>query len=123
MDRRQTLFEAFAGIRRALLENDADALGKLVAHDYRGFDPTGAQHDRDMLLQSYGPGGVQLTEYETSEVTARVIGDVGLVMGIGAIGGRFDGQQFSHHLRFLDVYIHRDSWLLSVPQVSELMRK
>ncbi|MCJ7630285.1 MAG: nuclear transport factor 2 family protein [Longimicrobiales bacterium] len=120
MDRNQTLLEAFAGIRRALLENDADALRKLVAHDYCGFDPTGAKHDRHMLLQSYGPGGVQLTEYETSEITARVIGDVGLVMGVGAIRGSFDGQQFAHKLRFLDVYVHSASWLLSVSHVSEL---
>ena len=120
MDRNQTLLEAFAGIRRALLENDADALGELVAHDYCGFDPTGAKHDRKILLQSYGPGGVHLNDYETGEVTTRIIGDVGLVMGVGSLRGNYGGQQFVHHLRFLDVYVHCGSWRLSVSHVTEI---
>jgi ketosteroid isomerase-like protein len=120
MDRSETLLVAFAGIRSALLDNDADALRNLVADDYCGFDPTGAKHDRHMLLQSYAPGGVQLTEYEASEVTARVIGDVGLVMGVGSLRGSLDGHHFAHNVRFLDVYVYCDSWLLTVSQVTEL---
>ena len=120
METSESLLEAFAGIRAALLDNNVDALSGMVADEYCGFDPTGAGHDRQLLLQAYGPGGVQLTEYETSEVTARVIGEVGLVMGIGSLRGSFDSQPFEHYLRFLDVYVHRGSWLLSVSQVTEL---
>ena len=120
MNRSQTLLEAFAGLRGALLDNNVDTLGELVADDYCGFDPNGAKHDRHMLLQAYGPGGVQLTDYETDEVTTRVIGDVGLVMGVGSLRGSYGGQQFVHRLRFPDVYVHCGSWRLSVCHVAEL---
>ncbi len=74
-----------------------------------------------MLLEAYGPGGVRLLKYETSDVTARIVGDVGLVMGLGALAGRYGDQTFQHDLRFLDVYVHRGSaWLLLVSQVTEL---
>ncbi len=74
-----------------------------------------------MLLQAYGPGGVQLLKYETTDVTTRIVGNVGLVMGLGALQGRYGDQTFRHNLRFLDVYVRRGSaWLLWVSQVTEL---
>jgi hypothetical protein len=42
-------------------------------------------------------------------------------MGVGTLSGRYGERHFAHHMRFLDVYVHRDStWLLSVSQVTEL---
>jgi len=117
----EDLLEASAAIRHALLNNDAEALGRLVADDYCGFDPTGGRQDRAMLLEAYGPGGVRLLEFETRDVTTRIVGDVGLVMGLGTLRGSYGDQTFRHDVRFLDVYVHRGSaWLLWVSQVTEL---
>ena len=120
MESSKTLLEAFVSIREALLNNNVDALGELLAEDYCGFDRTGIEHDRDLMIQAYCPGGVQLDTYEASEITTRIIGDVGLIMGIGSISGTYGGQQFEHDLRFLDVYVRRGSWQLSVSHVIEL---
>jgi len=115
------LVDAFERVRRALLANDATALGHLVAEDYRGFDPSGQRHDRNLLLEAYGPGGVRLETYDTMDVETRVIGDVGLVMGLGSLRGGYGDQVFEHSLRFLDVYVRRDAkWRLYVSQVTEV---
>ena len=117
------LLEAFEGIRQALLSNDVDALTRLLADDYWGVDPSGGTQDRAMMLQAYGPGGVHLHTYETRDVATRIVGDVGLVMGVGILSGRYGEHHFEHNLRFLDVYLHRGStWLLSVSQVTEVRR-
>ena len=117
----EALLEASESIRHALLANDTDSLARLLADDYRGFDPNGGTQDRAMLLGAYGPGGVRLERYETSEVTTRVVGDVGLVMGVGTLGGRYGEHRFDHRVRFLDVFVQRGStWQLSVSQVTEL---
>jgi hypothetical protein len=117
----QDLLEASDRIRRALLDNDADALRQLVADDYSGIGPDGDEHDRAVMLQAYGPGGVRLDNYETRDVTTRIVGDVGLVMGVGTLSGRHGDHRFEHRLRFLDVYVYRGStWLLSVSQVTAL---
>ena len=121
MKNSEDLLEAFKGIRSALLNNDPDALAELVAEDYCGFDPNGRKNDRELMLQAYGPGGVQLETYETSDVTTRIIGDVGLVMGIGTLNGKYGEHEFGHNLRFLDVYVHHGgSWRLLVSQVTEM---
>ena len=115
------ILAAFEGVRSALLSNDSQALTELVAEDYRGFDPHGTEHDRDMMLEAYRPGGVDLDVYETSDVTSQVIGEIGLLMGVGKLSGRYEEHEFSHNLRFLDVYVLRDgSWRLLVSQVTEI---
>lgn len=117
----EDLLEAFARFRQALLTNDTAALDQLVADDYCGSDPNGATHDRAMLFEAYGPDGVQLDTYEATEVSTRVLSDVGLVMGVGTLSGRYGEIHFEHRLRFLDVYVYRDAnWQLSVSQVTEI---
>jgi len=118
---RKMLLTAFEGVRAALLDNDSEALIELVADDYCGFGPNGGRHDRDMMLQAYGPGGVELDTYETRDITSQVIGDVGLLMGVGELSGKYGEDQFKHNLRFLDVFVRRGgSWLLLVSQVTEI---
>jgi ketosteroid isomerase-like protein len=117
----EDLLHTSDAIRRALVRNDVDALLVLIAEDYCGFDPAGNRQDRSVLLQAYAPGGVQLTAFETSDVTTKLVGDVGLVMGLGILNGRYQDHAFAHHLRFLDVYVRRGhAWLLLVSQVAEL---
>jgi hypothetical protein len=56
-------------------------------------------------------------------VATRIVGDVGLVMGLGTLSGTYGEHQFEHELRFLDVYVRRGStWRLSVSQVTEVGR-
>ena len=123
MTRAEDLMRAFEETRQALLRNDAVALNRVLADDYCGVDPSGGTQDRAMMLAAYGPGGVQLHTYETSDVATRIVGDVGLVMGVGTLSGTYGEHQFEHELRFLDVYVRRGStWRLSVSQVTEVGR-
>lgn len=121
MNKTESLLQASENIRQALLNNDPAALVNLISDDYCGIDPNGGEQDRDMMLEAYGPDGVQLETFETSDVTTRVLGDVGLVMGVGVINGSYEEHRFEHNLRFLDVYVHQDSvWRLCVSQVTEI---
>ncbi len=116
-----SLLQASEAIRHALLHNDTASLGQLLSDDYCGFDPSGTRQSRALMLQTYAPGGVQLHAYETSDIATRIVGDVGLVMGLGTLSGQYGDHRFRHSLRFLDVYVRRGStWQLSVSHVTEL---
>lgn len=100
---------------------DSDALEKLIAQDYRGFDPQGQAQNKDMILEAYRPGGVQLHAYDVEELETRIIESVGIIMGKGRILGQYGEYRFEHYVRFVDVYVHRDGhWLLYYSQVTPL---
>jgi len=117
----ERLLPAFESFRKALFDSDVGTLREMIAEDYRGFDPQGRPQDIEMILEAYRPGGVKLDRYDVEDVDARIVGDVGIVTGTGRIEGAFGEHRFGHHVRFLDLYIHRDGrWLLYLSSVTPL---
>ncbi len=116
------LSQTFHRLQEALLHSDVNSLRDLIADEYRGFDPRGQLQDKEMTLESYGPGGVRLQRYDVEESETRIIGEVGIICGKGIIQGFFGECEFWHKLRFLDLYVRRDNrWQLFLSQVTPLI--
>ena len=121
MSAKTQLRSVFEKFRQALFRCDSDALRQMIAEDYRGFDPQGQPHDRNMILEAYRPGGVALDAYDVEELETQIIGTVGIVTGKGRIHGEYAGCGFEHLVRFVDVYIERGGcWQLYYSQVTPL---
>ena len=104
-----------------MLANDLGPLRALVAKDYQGSDAGGRMHDRKGYLQAYGPGGVELEAFEVDDVETVSWSDAVLVRGTAEIQGRYGQHEFSHRLRFLDVYGRRDAgWQLLASHVCDI---
>jgi len=115
------VLDVFERIRRAMLSGRADEIREHVAEDYRGSDAGGQLHDRDLMLHLYGPGGIDLEVFDAPEVQVKNLGDTALLSGIASIRGEYHGVRFAHELRFLDVYVRRDSaWQLIASHVTDL---
>ncbi len=99
--------EIFGEIRQAMLENDVEPLRRHVAEDYQGCDAGGRVHGREMYLEAYGPGGVELDSFGVHEIESTSWSDTVLVRGAASIRGRYGEHSFEHELRFLDVYARR----------------
>ena len=112
----------FERIRLAMLANDAETLRACVAEDYQGSDAAGRAHDRDVMLAAYGPGGVRLDVFEISEMRTRSWSDTVLLTGLARIHGYYEGIEFDHTLRFLDVYARRGgSWWLAASNATDVV--
>ncbi len=104
-----------------MFDCDSVTLEKLIAQDYRGFDPQGQAQDKHLILQAYRPGGVKLHAYDVEELETRIIESVGIIMGKGRIQGQYGEYRFEHFVRFVDVYVQRDGyWQLYYSQVTPL---
>ena len=115
------LLDTFHMFRDALLSNDVQTMNELMVEDYIGFDPQGNPQDKDMSVDAYQPGCTKLDRYDVEDMTARVIGEVGIITGKGYIHGMFDGCEFGHDLRFLDLFVNRSGrWQLYLSQVTPL---
>lgn len=112
----------FDKIRLAMKDNDLATLRDHVAQDYHGCDAAGRIHGRDLLLEAYGPGGVELDTFEAREVDTNGWADTVLVSGTAVIRGRWGEQEFEHDLRFLDVYARRENtWQLVASHVCDIV--
>ena len=121
MSSEEQLLQLFERFRKALFDCDVETLREMIAEDYRGFDPQGRIQDRNMTLKAYCAGGVKLDRYDVQDLEVRIIEEVGIITGTGRIQGRYAESAFTHHLRFLDVYIHREGlWRLYLSQVTPL---
>jgi len=112
----------FDELRRAMIANDPEPLRARVANDYQGCDAGGRIHGRDLFLEAYGPGGVDLDEFEVREVETTSWADTVLVRGEADIRGRYGEHEFGHHLRFLDVYALKSAdWQLVASHVCDIV--
>lgn len=115
------VLDVFEELRNAMLSNDAETLRTHVAATYRGTDAGGRIHDRDEYLVAYGHDGVTLTTFEVSDLHTESWADTVLVSGLVDLRGAYQGQQFEHRSRFLDVYRHRDGiWELVASSVTDI---
>jgi ketosteroid isomerase-like protein len=118
-----SLLDAAQRLAEAERRADLRVLEELMAEDYQGHDPVGRPQDRAGVVQAYAEGGVRVTALGQSDLRVRVIGEVGLVVGVSAYEGRHGAQPFGFRLRFLDVYAWRDGrWQLIASQDTHLPR-
>lgn len=110
---KDALLSVFNRFRDALFASDTPTLDTLLARNYRGHNLRGELEDREAVLHAYRPGAANLTEFEVDEVEIEVFSEVGIITGKGYVAGTWEGQPWSHHLRFCDVYVNRDGrWQL-----------
>jgi len=122
LDPKNEVLAVFSTIQQAMLSNDPKPLLDHVAEDYRGVDAGGRAHGRDLMVNAYGPGGVDLDTFEAYEVETKGWEGTVLVSGVAWIRGTYGDIEFEHRLQFLDVYAHRDaSWQLVASQVTDIV--
>jgi len=115
------LRETAARLIAAEQAGDISILGIILGPDYRGYDPSGRPQDRESVLESYRRGQVRFEVLSVSDLTLRVLGEIGLVAGVSRLRGHTQDERFDLRLRFLDVYAWRDGrWELVASQDTQL---
>jgi ketosteroid isomerase-like protein len=119
---RESLLAAFEAVRDALLSCDTDSLLDLYAEEFRSHTVRGEVEGRDAVLEAYRPGGVRLEIFEVEDLIAEVIGDVGILTGLGSVSGSFENTAFRHRVRFVDIYLWRNGrWRCHFSQSTEIV--
>ena len=108
-------------LRTAMIDNDPETIRALVDEDYEGRDASGRPHGRDVMIELFKPGGIELTAYTVSDYRIMDLSDTALFLGIGEISGRYEGNAFQHKVSYLDVYVKRSGgWRLIASQTTDL---
>jgi ketosteroid isomerase-like protein len=99
------LEEAFA---EAIVKNDLDNLGRLVADDWIIIDPNGEIVDRTRFFEVIKSGALTHDMMESEDFRVRIYGDSAVVTGVTRTKGKFMGQEFSTQERATDFFVKRD---------------
>ena len=99
------LEEAFS---EAIIRNDVEGLGRLVADDWIIIDPNGEIVDRARFFEVIKSGALTHDTMESEDFRVHVYGDSAVVTAITSAKGKFMGQEFSTRERATDVFVKRD---------------
>jgi ketosteroid isomerase-like protein len=115
------LEEAFA---EAIVKNDLEGLGRLVADDWIIIDPNGEIVDRTRFFEVIKSGALTHDMMESEDFRVRAYGDSAVVTGITRTKGKFMGREFSTQERATDVFVKRDGrWRCVVSHLTRFAKK
>jgi ketosteroid isomerase-like protein len=99
----QTALATVQAIANALLANDADKLGPLLAPDWTVISTHGGMADRDDFLAAIRSGQFTRTSMEISEPRIKLYGDLAVVTVHVSTSGHLGGKPFNVQERSTDV--------------------
>jgi hypothetical protein len=121
MRNEKTLLSVFEELKNALIKCDEKRLGEIVSDDYQGFSLHGTIENKEIILQTFKPGSIELTKYTTSDIQYEMTNDLGIISGKGSIEGIYGGNKFQHEVLFTDIFKYvNDKWKYYKSQATEI---
>jgi len=115
------LEKAFAA---AIVKNDLEGIGRLVADDWIIVDPNGEIVDRTRFFEVIKSGALTHDVMESEDFRVRVYGDSAVVTAITSSKGKFMGQEFSTRERVTDVFVKRERrWRCVLTHLTRFAKK
>ena len=92
---------------RAMVGNDAEAIGRYMADDWTIVGPDGSVDGRSRFLALVRSGALSHDVMESHDVDARNYGDAAVVIARGVSGGAYEGERFHLLERVSSVFVRR----------------
>ncbi len=109
---------------RAMVENDAEAIGRHMADDWTIIGPDGSVGDKPTFLGLVRSGTLSHDVMESDDLRVRVYGDTAVVTARGVSGGKYQGQPFREVERSSCVFVRQEGrWRCVLTHLSRLPEK
>jgi ketosteroid isomerase-like protein len=108
---------------RAIIRNDAAAVGLFLSDDWIIIDPDGGIIDKARFLGVIKSGTLSHDAMDSTEVRVRVYGDVALVTALTTTKGKFMGEAFTSRERAIDMLVkHDERWQFAFSQLTHALQ-
>ena len=106
---------------RAMVENDAEAIGRHMADDWVIVGSDGRVSDKATFLALVSSGALSHDVMESHDIDIRLHGDTAVVLARGISGGKYQGQAFREIERVSCVFVRTDGrWRCVLTHLSRL---
>lgn len=93
---------------KAIVRQDRVAIESNMADDFRNIDSNARVMTRRQFVDELVSSDLEIDPYTVEDFDVRLYGDMALVSGRTAMTGRFQGEPFTTHYRYIDIYARRD---------------
>jgi ketosteroid isomerase-like protein len=109
---------------RAIVKNEAEAIGRFLADDWVIIDPDGGIINKARFLEVIKSGTLTHEMMEADDLSVRIYGDTAVVTGLTTSKGKFMGQDFTTRERATDVFVkQRGRWQCVFSQLTRFTKK
>jgi ketosteroid isomerase-like protein len=107
---------------RAMVANDAEAIGRYMAEDWTIIGPDGNMSGKAAFLGLVQSGTLTHDTMDADDYKVRVYGDAAVVTARAVSGGKWQGQPFRSVERVSDVWVRQGSgeWKCVLTHLSRL---
>jgi ketosteroid isomerase-like protein len=109
---------------QAIVNNDAEAVGRLLADDWIIIDPDGGIIDRATFLGVMKSGALTHEMMESGDTRVRIYGNTAIVTALTTTKGKFSGQAFTTQERATDVFVQQNGrWECALSHLTRFTKK
>jgi len=106
---------------RAIVGNDAEAIGQYMADDWTIIGSDGSVNDKATFLGLVKSGALSHDAMESDDMKVRVYGDTAVVTSRTVSGGKYQGQPFREVERTSDVFVRQQGqWRCVLTHLSRI---
>lgn len=105
----------------AIVRKDRAGIEKNLHARFFQIDVRGTRNERAAFVAALLDPKLQIDPYVVPDLDIRQYGDTALLSGTTHISGRYDGEPFALHYRYIDTYLREgDEWRVVAVQVTRI---
>lgn len=106
---------------KAIVRKDRAAIEANMADDFRQIDGAGNIETKTSFVDGLMSDALVIDPYTVEDFEVRLYGGTALLSGRTRMTGRFEGEPFTSHYRYIDIYVRREgAWKIVSVQITRI---
>ena len=123
-DFEKEILEVESKFGEAMIQNDAEAIGRILSDDWIIIDPEGGVVDKSRFLDVIRSGALKHEAMDSEDIRVRTYPNTATVTAVTHTRTKYLGKEFTTHERATDVFVKKDErWQCVLTHLTTLTKK
>ena len=123
-DSEKEILEVESKFGEAMIQNDAEAIGRILSDDWIIIDPDGGVIDKSRFLDVIKSGALKHEAMDSEDIRVRTYPNTTTVTAVTHTRTKYLGKEFTTHERATDVFVKKDErWQCVLTHLTTLTKK
>ena len=123
-DFEKEILEVESKFGEAMIQNDVEAIGRILSDDWIIIDPEGGVVDKSRFLDVIRSGALKHEAMDSEDIRVRTYSNTATVTAVTHTRTKYLGKEFTTHERATDVFVKKDErWQCVITHLTTLTKK